>query len=256
MSNQTSPLLDPPDNKPMSVQLARALGEAAEGLAMDENPFYLVAAYEPITDLFGGGFRVYGPFTSWDKVPPTVQQLVADPPHGYGFFGPYEVTLPLVNGHRVTRVHLHIEGRTDGFTFPLMPDALFFNAEAVEKFALPYYERIFGPEFARKVAEQFDYSEVQVMAHYPWSEYSDGLRVPDARLTNTPVFLFRDRPGGPMHAPIPAAGGTVALRPVTVGGRPGKALLAQQNPEGAFARHVVAQVGAGGHEGVQQGDAA
>lgn len=218
MSDPTVAQTVPPPHLPISVELARALGEAADGLANDEDPFYLVAPYKPITDLFAGGFDVFGPFDNYDQVPPNLKEDIERHTTA-GFFGPYQITLPLVNGRRVTRVGLHIEDWPEEFNFRIMPDALFFSAEAVEKFALPYYERIFGPEFASKVAEHFQFADVQVMAHYPWSEYSDGTREPDPRMPNSPVFLFRDRPGGMMHAPVPGRGGTLVLRPVRVGGR-------------------------------------
>lgn len=191
MSDPNKPDLDvPPANKPMSVQLARALAEAADGFAGFETPVYLVVPYEPIQDMGKGGFHVSGPYKSWERVPHSLQRSVRK--GDCGFFGPFDSGKdPRPSGSRVTAMDLQLKDTSRKLHLVAKNvDALFFSARAVEKFALPYYERIFGPEFAERVRDGFTQSNVQVMAHYPWTEYSDG-----GKLAQAPVFLRYDTEG-------------------------------------------------------------
>lgn len=212
MSNPTD-CASPPPNLPMSLDLARALAEAADGLAIDENPFYVVARYEPVTSMFAGGFVVWGPYGDFGEVDGKPRDEVCA--RTAGFFGPFQVTPTPASGHRVERVTLDFAGVSFSIDGREMPDALFLTPAAVEKFALPYYGRIFDPDFARMVKEQFSSANVQVMAHYPWSEYTDGTAQPPERVPNLPVFLLRGMPGDRMmHTLAPVQGGAV-LRPVS-----------------------------------------
>lgn len=197
-------------DRAISVQLARALAEAADGLPFEFSPIYLASSYQPVADPLGGGFHVYGPYRSVDDLPPWIKDKVED--KEYGVFGPFEVTPKPADGSRVSGLDLQIEGHPT-FSYPVLPDAVFLTAAAVEKFALPYYERIFGPRFAEKIALQFEISEVQVMAHYPWSEYTDGTRVPA-----TPLFLRSTSSGlglAPPHSSrgVPPGHGFMQVRP-------------------------------------------
>lgn len=211
MSDPTQALFVPPTPDPISLELARALAEAAEGLAVNDEPFYLVARYKPIVAVFAGGFVVRGPFASYADVPQDLKDEIDE--HVSGFFGRFQVTPPPVIGAAVDQVDLHIRGWPGLFTYPTMPDALFFSPSAVEKFALPYYERIFGPEFAARVRDEFAAADVQAMAHYPWSEYSDGTRVP-----GIPVFLRLHGTDGALRALTPTPVGAAVLRPVVAVG--------------------------------------
>lgn len=205
----SAPIDPPPPNLPMSVALARALAEAADGLNIDDKPFYLVAPYAPVTDLFSGGFKVWGPFSSWEDVPASLRNEVEE--GSSGFFGPFQVAPEAAGGYVVNRIDLYFQEMALAFTLNENPDALFFTSAAVEKFALAYYERIFGPDFARTVKEQFAFSDVQVMAHYPWSEYSDGSRMPAV-----PHLLRLDGSGGASLIPLDPSGGAI---PRTVASR-------------------------------------
>jgi hypothetical protein len=207
----TTPIADcttPPPNKPMSVALARALAEAADGFPGQAEPIYLVAPYLPLDDPNRGGFRIFGPYRSWEKVPPGLQREVCV--GNAGFFGPFDTRLaPTPAGRAVTRIDLHVEETTDVYPIPAdRLDALFFTSQAVEKFALPYYERLFGPEFGAHVIRQFLNANVQVMAHFPWSEYSDGTGL--LRVAHTPFFVAAASANSPLVALVPGAeGGTV-----------------------------------------------
>jgi hypothetical protein len=187
----------PPPNKPISVVLARALAEAADGFAGFPHPAFLVCPYMPEEKTFGGGFRVSGPYCGWNDVPKGLQDEVCN--GDAGFFGPYDISsVPRADGDRVENVDLHI--KESGLSFRVSTgqmDALFFSAQSVEKFAAPYYERIFGPDFVKKMMDQFQRANVQVMGHFPWTEYADGTRV-----LNMPMVLEEEAEGRAAFHPV------------------------------------------------------
>jgi hypothetical protein len=203
----------PPPNKPMSIPLARALAEAADGFTGHGPSIYLVAPYTPLEEPEHGGFEIGGPYGSWDEVPTELQEAVRA--GAYGFFGPFDTSFaPIVRGRRVSRIDLHVEDTPDVFRIPGgRLDALFFSTQAVEKFALPYYERIFGPAFAAEVMRQFQDANVQVMAHFPWSEYTAGT--PEMRVAHAPVFVEHGDSGSGLLALVPRHDGTPVLRRVS-----------------------------------------
>jgi hypothetical protein len=198
MSDQMPGLSDsPPPNRPMSIALARALAEAADGFVPRADPTFIVAPYVPLDVPTRGGFAMSGPYGSWDEVPDELKAAVVRGESG--FFGPFDTSMAvLVAGRSVGRVDLHVE--PDVYSIPARRiDALFFTASAVEKFAQPYYERIFGPEFTEQVMRHFQEAEVQVMGHFPWTEYADGVGV---QVPNVPSFLRRTESGIPAFVPL------------------------------------------------------
>jgi hypothetical protein len=218
MSDCTPPPDCPPPHRPISVALARALAEAADGFP-GLKVAYFVARY--ISSKDSRAFHIRGPFTSWDEARELWECVWSGE---CGFFGPFDTTDAIVPvGVRADYVLVHLE---DGTEIPFtngVVDALFFSASAVEKFALPYYERIFGPDYAYEVMEQFRYNSAQVMAHFPWSEYTDppkppmepphpaepgspGEPNPPARVPlSGPVFPHPIRDGGAALLPLGAA---------------------------------------------------
>lgn len=174
----------PPPNKPMSVKLARALAEAADGFRGHKAPVFLVAPYKLHKSPERGGFHIFGPYHDWEHVPRDVKRLVMHETHG--FFGPFDTGgTVIVHGRPIGSVTLHVRHSTKVFHLrPDRIDTLFFSAESVEKFALPYYERVYGPAFAARVRDQFATADTQFMAHYPWTEYTDG----SALLAVAPMF--------------------------------------------------------------------
>jgi hypothetical protein len=89
-------------------------------------------------------------------------------------------------------------------------DALFFTTRGVEKFAQPYYGRIYGPDFAAQLMTEFQEADVQVMAHFPWSEYTDGTGV-QVKEANVPMLLRRQGAGRAQLVPFGVAAGIAPL---------------------------------------------
>lgn len=192
MSDLDDDLATPPPNEPITVDLARALAEAVDGFPGCKHPIFLISAYEPVHSKGRGGYRFCGPYTGWHEVPRCLRRCVRD--RKCGFFGPFNTgPADKVQGRRVRRLDVHVkgEGRPHRVSTRHL-DALFFSPRAVEKFALPYYERLFGPRYAEHVMKQFLKADVQVMAHYPWSEYTSGG---GAFLAVSPSILQRSGTG-------------------------------------------------------------
>ncbi|HEX6038077.1 hypothetical protein [Longimicrobium sp.] len=163
-------IIAPPPPGPITPMLARALAEAADGLAESETgPFFLLALYQRSSKP-GLLFDIH-PFYKWSDVSPMLRDEVAD--HKRGWFGPYapEPT-PAPTGVPVADVWVCSKKKV-WYRLGSEFDALFYTRAAVEKFAQPYYEALYGAEFAEEVMEQFLAADLQVMAHYPWSEYDD-----------------------------------------------------------------------------------
>ena len=190
----------------MSVALARALAEAVDGYP-GRRYVYAIAAYALVNNPTGFDIRV--PLGRWEDLTTEERDLVLS--GKYGFFGPFDTTASIVaEGERVKCVSIRLQG-DELIDYPgTHVDALFFSAPAVEKFAVPYYERIFGPEFAQDVMAHFRYNSVQVMAHFPWSEYTDppkplppGTNHPPrpSSLPGGPAFLARTA-RGPRMVPV------------------------------------------------------
>jgi hypothetical protein len=186
----------PPPNEPISVALARAIAEAADGFPEYEGTIYLVAPYKMEALVGRGGFHISEPYRSWEEVPDYVKQQVCE--KKAGFFGPFDVHPIHAKGRRISLVDLHVEKSGDVYRLDThRVDALFLSPQALEKFALPYYERIYGPAFAQEVMRQFLEAHVQFIAHFPWSEYTGG-----GLLGQAPWFL----------APHPSGGRLVSLQ--------------------------------------------
>lgn len=191
-------ILPPPPNKPVSVELTRALAEAADGFPGMPEAFF-VARYVSLGD--SRAFEIRGPFLNWESVSEGCRALVES--GDAGFFGPFDTTAARIPvGERAEHIEVRLPGGEKIGFDPTHADALFFSAPAVEKFALPYYQRLFGPEYAEMVMAQFRFNAVQVMAHFPWSEYTDPPKPP---LTG-PVVVRLTPADGPKLVPVGHAG--------------------------------------------------
>ena len=197
--------------RPVSAMLGRALAEAAAGYPGD-GPVYLVASYEavpPELAAFNGTFDVQPAFKSYDDA---MTWLSTPPLHpGYGIFGPFESTFAMQAEAAQATVRDFAVQMSDGVTVVrsddlssdrlevggLRFDVLFMSASAVAKFAVPYYARTYSLQFANRVLQEFQESELALMGHYPWSEYtffdgSGGGGGGYVRPANIPVLFERD----------------------------------------------------------------
>ena len=130
-------------DRPPSASLLRVLAEIADEYHTGDS-VYLVAMYRyPHT--------VLGSFSSLREA----RSVQEDSGSTYGVFGPY-----LTPRDAVADTSIRVTGVAITFQTPDGPrtrqvhedvDALFLTASSIDKFLIPYYSRIYGPEYARKL---------------------------------------------------------------------------------------------------------
>jgi hypothetical protein len=220
--------------RPVSAMLTRALAEAAAGspapLGNADGAIYLVASYtavpagadsnppgEGFPTADNGLFDIQPAYASYQDARDRARELG----DGYGVFGPFHSTFAVATPGQPTVKHLVLTTSADaivripspGFRPPSGTpsaaaefDALFFTADAVAKFALPYYSEIYGNGFGRAVLTQFQSAPLALMGHMPWSEYTeitaDGTAGAGRSARGIPVVLHADGRGGYERRPI------------------------------------------------------
>ncbi|MEO7137771.1 MAG: hypothetical protein ABI037_08635 [Gemmatimonadales bacterium] len=141
------PLLAAQDTSSTPVSLLRVLAEAADG-ARGGGPVYFVADRR-------FPHQVVGPFAS----PDAANAVRADSGAMFGVFGPY-TSPPESGGNSRTRVEairitvMTPQGRQTLNIDPGKVDALFLSGAAADKFVIPYYARIYGPEYAQRLRDR------------------------------------------------------------------------------------------------------
>ncbi len=132
----------------VSATMLRVLAETADEFRTGA-PVFLVAAYQFPHKVLGG-------FQSRAEA----DSARAAAGGGHGVFGPYvtpEDEIP-DSAAEVISVRLEIEtagGREVVVVDPERVDALFFSQSAYDKFVVPYYAGIYGPEYALRQREIF-----------------------------------------------------------------------------------------------------
>lgn len=169
---------------PVEAGLARALAEAATGFP-NSGDIYFVASYTRVPADQGSPYDVNGPFT--DELTALAKAAELDvvewlngQKFSYGVFGPFSTVVPeliTVPGQpQVGTITVTEAGTTsDGFTIDDASkyDSMFYSAAAVEKFAVPYYSRVYGSAVGQEVLRNFQQPDVMVMVHMPWTEYAE-----------------------------------------------------------------------------------
>lgn len=131
----------------VSATMLRVLAEAAD-VYRSGKPVYLVADYRYPHNVL----RAFASKAAADKVR-------ADSGANYGVFGPY-VTTPDVapdTANRILAIRVLMktpEGNKTVAVDPRQADALFLSMSAVDKFVLPYYQKILGPDYALKLRDK------------------------------------------------------------------------------------------------------
>ncbi len=128
----------------VSATMLRVLAETADEFRTG-SPIFLVAAYR-------FPHRVLGGFAARSAA----DSARAAAGSGYGVFGPYLTPADPIadSAARVVGVQLEIEtpsGRKTVRVSPDTVDAIFFSESAFDKFAVPYYSNVYGPEFAAEL---------------------------------------------------------------------------------------------------------
>lgn len=197
--------------QPVSAGLLRVLAQAAEGYP-NQGAMYFVASYAPDAN---GSFEV-SPWWSPEEAAAVVNMLPGGQDN-FAVFGPFDTTLPYpVNAEQETVASLQVSTTAatgePGTSFSVggaeMYDAVFCSAAAVIKFAVPYYSRVYSPEFAETLLQSFLQAPVAMMVHLPWSEYGEigeqgSLHISGTRLSGGfPALFERDEELGYLPNPI------------------------------------------------------
>lgn len=155
--------------------LARRLAEAADGFRHKHEKYFFVAKFEPEAD--GRNHLIAGPFKTPAEVP---EELCTEITAGHrGWFGPFQgeqtpSTALLIHEMDISTMR---PGETDVSQVRSVParrfDCLFWSRSALEKFAVPYYARMYGGEYVNKLLKEFESDSFQMVAHLPGTEYEE-----------------------------------------------------------------------------------
>jgi hypothetical protein len=196
----------------ISARLLRVLAQAAEGYP-NQGDVYFVARYERDAN---GSYEV-SPWFSESEAAAVVDGLNAAAPDAFGVFGPFDTRLPYAahpDQETVAALQVTTREPRDGAitTFAMggagMYDAMFCSAAAVIKFAVPYYTRVYSPEFAETVLRSFMEAPLAMMVHLPWSEYGEMEQNGTLDISGTdvpgwlPAVFERDAEAGYVHRVI------------------------------------------------------
>jgi hypothetical protein len=146
VSSQTTNNSQPANT--VSASMLRVVAEVADGYRTGQPVFFLADYHFP--------HRVVGPFGSRDEALTARHDSTAT----FGVFGPYVTTEPsskVDTMPRVTEVRITFKTARGLRTFKLdlkTVNALFFNSSAVDKFMIPYYARVYGPDYAQKLRDR------------------------------------------------------------------------------------------------------
>ena len=149
LTTTTAPALEAQDSARVSATMLRVLAEAADAERTGQ-PVFFVADYR-------FPHQVLGPFGSRDEA----ARLQADSGSTFAVFGPYTTpTEPGVDtASRVVGIRITMMTRRGRQTLDLDPrkvDALFLSGAAADKFVIPFYSRVYGPEYAQRLRNRID----------------------------------------------------------------------------------------------------
>jgi len=154
----------------MSASLLRVLAEVADEYRTGERVYLVAQHRQP--------HIVAGAFTSLTQA----KDIQRDSGAAYGVFGPYLTPRDPVRdtSTRVTAITITFQTPRGTRTRRVDPevDALFLSPSSIDKFLLPYYARLYGLEYARKLRLQVA-PPSEVSCHRkstPCTETPEGIR--------------------------------------------------------------------------------
>jgi hypothetical protein len=181
------------DTNRVSASLLRVLGEVAD-VYRTGRPVFLVADYR-FPHRVIGRFPQTGATTNTARARRQAEQLQADSGSSFGVFGPYVTAQdpPDTTTSRIADVILVWQtprGRVQRRLDPEV-DALFLTMSAVDKFMIPYYDRLYGPRYAQ------DLRAAIVIRRKPCHLGTNAcFPHPDGSVTTIPVMQPAGQPGG------------------------------------------------------------
>jgi hypothetical protein len=140
--------------------MLRVLAEIADEFRTGA-PVFLVAAFAFLHTVIGG---------VPSRAAADSARAAAGP--GHGVFGPYVTPADQIPDSvpKVISVRLEIQTPQGKQVVDVDPDtvnALFFTQAAVDKFAIPYYSRVYGPEYASKLRRETKYKKPPGQLPFP-----------------------------------------------------------------------------------------
>lgn len=174
------------DQTPLPIALMKRLAEAASGYR-DHPEFWLVCRFRPVEGKRPYDFQILSDRTSAEQQRNALNDGAGAPV--YGAFGPFTATGDPKPDYRVVRVVLDIRPTTgEPFSIDVgqklqdegywngegdLPcDALVWSLSALEKFILPYYTFVEGPEGAKRAREAFVAPGCFMTGHLPTTDYA------------------------------------------------------------------------------------
>jgi len=169
--------------RPLTAALLRRLGEAADGYRTGR-PVYVVACYDDPRDALrvfereadalehlaraGDRFGMFGPFAtpvdgSASGVPVGEAGASLEARDGSAPAGEVVEVVLSLRDDAGAETTIRLDGREH--------DALFWSMSAIDKFAVPYYTRTDGPEYAAEMRRRAMRAQGTAVAHMPRSEY-------------------------------------------------------------------------------------
>ncbi len=157
-----------------TATLLKVLGEAVDGYRTGQ-PVYVVAAFRspyPVYGVFstrdsassalpraGRGYSVFGPYVAPLDGPGEVRYALSACPHYWPTVYKCPTRSFAVGASRVDSVRVTVfvrSGPPQSTTYPRAEvDALFFTLSAIDKFVIPYYQRLLGAASADSLRKGF-----------------------------------------------------------------------------------------------------
>jgi len=174
--------------KPMSGSLARRLAEAADGYR-NQGDVYFLARWDPdASDPYN--FEISRGYDAkhTDKTKlDTADHKKIDDPMRYAWFGPFRTEDKKVPDIEVVEIIVRVRKKTGAdikeITIPTRPltavnqespfDMIFWSTAALEKFAIPYYARLYSGTFADAVVTKFTNDGLFLAGHRVGTEWDD-----------------------------------------------------------------------------------
>ncbi|HYR12060.1 MAG TPA: hypothetical protein VEQ60_30020 [Longimicrobium sp.] len=160
--------------KEIPATLIRRLGEAADGFRGKGKAYYVVS----LTPDAHGNHEVLGPYAKKKDVPAKVAAQVKSGMRGW--FGPIHTPGPSpASTSDIVITDLVLSTRGPGSTTGKVTiegskfDCLFYSISAIEKFAIPYYARMFGGDYVKRLHESVTADNFLLMGHLPGTEYQN-----------------------------------------------------------------------------------